>query len=236
MYTTDQITIWIAIGAGLSSFLSPCVFPLIPTYITYITGASVNDLSSDSSMGFKLNVFLNSILFVLGFSLVFILFGVSASALGKLMLQNQIILRKISGIIIIFFGLNISGLIKYNLLQREKRFKFIPKGAGPLNSFLLGIFFSAGWTPCIGPILGSILALAGSSGNYIYGTYLLAAYSFGLAIPFLLSAFFIGFLLTFMRKYSFVLNYINIVSGILMVVVGVMIYTGFINKLAAIIS
>lgn len=235
MFNADQITLWIAIGAGLSSFLSPCVLPLIPTYITYITGASVKDLVTDNSMRFKINVFINSLLFVLGFSLVFILFGVSVSAIGKLMLQHQVLLRKISGILIIFFGLVISGLINLNFLQMEKRFSFIPKSSGPVNSFLLGVFFSAGWTPCIGPILGSILALAGSSGDYLSGVYLLAAYSFGLAIPFLLSALFISFLLGWIKKYSFLLKYINIVSGILMVIVGIMIYTGFINKLAAII-
>lgn len=235
MLSADQITIWIALAAGLSSFLSPCVLPLIPTYITYITGASVKDLMSENSMRFKLNVFLNSFLFVLGFSLVFILFGASISVIGKTMLQHQVLLRKISGIIIIIFGLMLSGLMNFNFLQREKRLSFIPKSSGFLNSFLLGVFFSAGWTPCIGPILGSILMLAGSSGDYISGIYLLTAYSFGLAIPFLLSAFFISFLLNWIKEYSYLLKYINILSGLLLIVVGIMIYTGFINKLAAIV-
>lgn len=234
MISPDQISIGIAMGAGLASFLSPCVLPLVPTYLTYITGVSATQLAEKNSGRFRVNVMINASAFILGFSLMFIAFGLSASALGKLLLLHQILLRRISGLIIIFFGLNMTGLLKLGLLQREKRMGFTPGKAGPLNSLLLGIVFSAGWTPCIGPILGSILLLAGSSANLTSGAFLLAAYSLGLAIPFLIAALSVGWLMAGMRRYSHLLPSITIIGGILMIVLGIMVFTNFIARLSAI--
>lgn len=224
----------LALGAGLVSFLSPCVLPLLPTYLTYITGVSTNQLSVEKNSLLKINVLLNALAFISGFSLIFILFGLSASAVGKLLLRNQILLRKTSGIIIIFLGLNMLGLLKLDWFQREKRFSFIPGKAGPLNSLLLGMVFSAGWTPCIGPILGSILLVASNTANLTMGIYLLSAYSLGLAIPFLLAALSIGWLMPLIRRWSYLLPIINKISGVLMIILGVMMFTNYLARLSSI--
>ncbi|SKA12895.1 cytochrome c biogenesis CcdA family protein [Selenihalanaerobacter shriftii] len=214
-----------AFGAGLISFLSPCVLPLIPTYITYLSGVSVDEIKNkQESNRFNKKLYLNSIMFVLGFSAIFILLGMSATFIGRFMLQNQSIIRKISGVIVIIFGLHMTGIIKLSFFYKEKKVHYRPNKVTAISSFLLGMAFSAGWTPCIGPILSSILIYASSSQSLWLGGGLLATYSLGLAVPFLLTAVFINYLSNYLNRLNKYLNKISIVSGIFLIIMGVLIY------------
>jgi cytochrome c-type biogenesis protein len=225
MVQGGEVNLLIAFGAGLASFFSPCILPLIPTYITYLSGVSLNEVKSDSGINeIKMKLYLNSIMFIMGFSLIFILLGMSATFFGRFLLQNQPIVRKISGIIVVIFGLHMAGLIKIPLFYREKKVNYQPKKVTALNSFLLGMAFSAGWTPCIGPILSSILIYASSSQTVWLGGGLLAVYSLGMAIPFLLTTLFISYISKYLSKLNKHLNKISIVSGTLLVIMGILIY------------
>ena len=189
MESGQNISLLLAFSAGLFSFLSPCVLPLVPSYVSYITGLSFEDLTNKTERTdiLKTTVF-NSLLFILGFSVVFISLGASASYIGKLMVSYQEIIRKVGGVIIIIFGLFIMGILKMNFLQVEKKMHIKSKPAGYIGSFLVGIGFAAGWTPCVGPILGSILLFASTSGSVATGIKLLTIYSIGLALPLFISA------------------------------------------------
>lgn len=230
-----DLNLLIAFGAGLASFFSPCVLPLIPTYITYLSGVSITKVKSEQGLNqVRKKLYLNSIMFILGFSFVFILLGMSATFIGKFMLQNQSIIRKISGIIVIIFGLHMTGLIKIPLFYREKKVNYQPKKMTVINSLLLGMAFSAGWTPCIGPILSSILIYAGSSQTVWLGGLFLAVYSLGMAIPFLLTTIFISYISKHLNKLNAHLNKISIISGSLLIIMGILIYNNafqFLSKL-----
>ncbi|SDC53692.1 MULTISPECIES: cytochrome c biogenesis CcdA family protein [unclassified Candidatus Frackibacter] len=223
----EEVNLFIAFSAGLISFLSPCVLPLIPTYITYLSGASIEEMKKDKrkrKSKIKKKLFLNSIMFIFGFSIIFILLGMSATFLGRFMLQNQPIIRKISGIIVIIFGLHMTGLIKIPFFYRQKKVNYQPKKVTPINSLLLGMAFSAGWTPCIGPILSSILIYASSSQTVWLGGGLLGIYALGLAIPFLITTLFISYLSQYLRRLNKHLNKVSIVSGVLLIIMGILIY------------
>ncbi|MBP1995079.1 cytochrome c biogenesis CcdA family protein [Paenibacillus eucommiae] len=215
----------LAFSAGLLSFLSPCVLPLIPLYLSYIVGSSVAELTTNKQ---KLNVVFKSILFILGFSIVFILLGVSVSSVSKLVSANLRIIQQIGGVLIVIFGLHMTGLFKIKWLYSEKR--LLPSGSSGKNlgSILLGMAFAVGWTPCIGPILSSILIYAGSMQTIEKGVLLLAIYSLGLAVPFLLSALLIENLSIYLKKMSRYLPIVSIVSGVIMIVMGILVFT---NKL-----
>jgi len=215
----------LAFSAGLLSFLSPCVLPLVPAYISYLTGSSIEELKDDKD---KLFTVYKSFGFVLGFSIIFILMGVSITSLGKLLIIHKDLFRKIGGILIVIFGLHSIGVFKVKLFYREKRFHF-DKIKGPFSSVIMGMAFAAGWTPCIGPILSSILIYATSINSVGKGVLLLVIYSLGLAVPFILTAMAIGSFIKQFRKYSKYLPIISILSGVLMILMGVMI---FMNKLA----
>ena len=214
----------IAFGAGLISFLSPCVLPLIPGYISYISGSSLNELIEKKTV----NVF-PIILFAIGFSIVFILFGATASFLGSIILENSYELRIVSGIIIIIFSLHILGIINLNFLNYEKRI-YTEKKSGIFSSLLVGMAFGFGWTPCIGPILGSILALASTEQNLNRGILLLVFYSLGLAIPFILSGYLIQKFLVFSKNIKSKMNIIMKTGGALLLMTGILIIT---NQLQA---
>ena len=220
-----MIEIFIAFGAGLISFLSPCVLPLIPGYISYISGSSLNELIEKKSV----NIF-PIILFTFGFSLVFISFGATASFLGSIILNNSYELRIVSGIIIIIFSLHILGIINLNFLNYEKRI-YTEKKSGIFSSILVGMAFGFGWTPCIGPILGSILALASTEQSLNRGIILLVFYSLGLAIPFILSGYLIQKFLVFSKNIKSKMNIIMKGGGILLLTTGILIIT---NQLQAI--
>lgn len=222
----DNISFILAFSAGLLSFLSPCVLPLIPAYVSYLTGSAVSDINTGRD---KLNLLYKSIGFIIGFSIVFIALGASVSTIGKLFNSNINILRKAGGIIIILFGLHTTGLFKIRMLYSEKR--FLPFGESPksISSIFVGMAFAAGWTPCIGPILSSILIYAGSMATIGKGIFLLVIYSLGLAVPFLFTAIAIGSFSNYIKKFSKYLPVISVISGILMIVMGVLVFT---NRLA----
>ena len=214
-----MIELFIALSAGLISFLSPCVLPLIPGYISFISGQSLNELIESK----KVNL-IPLILFSLGFSFVFISFGAAASALGKILLQNSNYLRIVAGTIIVIFSLQLLGIINIGFLNYEKKY-YTKKSTKPLFVFVVGMAFGFGWTPCIGPILGSILALASTEENISRGILLLSFYSLGLAIPFILSGFLIQKLLLFSKNFKKNINIVLKFGGIILLITGVLILT-----------
>jgi len=216
----------IAFSAGLLSFVSPCVLPLVPSYLTYITGVSFKELSELKGKGkLRWSTTVHSLLFILGFSSVFILMGASASYLGQLLARYQDWIMKGGGILIILLGIHFTGIINLPFLQMEKRIELRKKPLGYLGSFLVGIIFAAGWTPCIGPILSTILIYASTSKNFTTGIFLLAVYSMGLGIPFFLSSLaFNSFLLTFEKMKRF-MRVITIASGVFLIIIGILILT-----------
>ena len=214
-----MIELFIAAGAGLISFLSPCVLPLIPGYISFISGQSLNELVESKKVNF-----IPLILFSLGFSFVFILFGAAASALGKVLLQNSNYLRIAAGTIIVIFSLQLLGIINISFLNYEKKY-YTKKSTKPLFVFVVGMAFGFGWTPCIGPILGSILALASTEENISKGILLLSFYSLGLAIPFILSGFLIQKFLLFSKNFKKNINIVLKFGGTILLITGVLILT-----------
>ena len=214
-----MIELFIAFGAGLISFLSPCVLPLIPGYVSFISGQSLQEILKSK----KVNFF-PLVLFCLGFSTVFIILGASASYLGQTLLQNSDTLRIIAGIIIIIFSLQLIGLININYLNFEKRFE-ATKSQNILFPYLIGLAFGFGWTPCIGPILGSILALASMEDTLTRAVILLSFYSLGLAIPFVLSGYLIQKFLIFSKNFKKNINLISKIGGIVLLITGFLILT-----------
>jgi len=211
--------LFIAFGAGLISFLSPCVLPLIPGYISFISGTSLNELLARK----KINL-IPLILFTLGFSFVFIMFGAAASYLGQVLLQNSQILRIIAGLVIIIFSLQLIGVINISFLNFEKKI-YTKKNNDIWFSFIVGMAFGFGWTPCIGPILGSILALASTEETIIQAIILLSFYSLGLAIPFILSGYLMQRFLMFSKNFKKNINLVSKGGGIILLITGILILT-----------
>ena len=211
----------LAFFAGLLSFLSPCVLPLIPGYISYISGQNLNELAVN-----KKNVLLKSIFFSLGFSFVFIIFGATASLLGKVFITYSNELRIIAGLIIILFSLQFIGIIKLNILNKEKKYYTKRFNNNLFFPILVGAAFGFGWTPCIGPQLGAILSLAASNGSIVKGTVLLAFYAMGLGIPFLIFAIFINRLEGFLKFFKQYFKIIERIMGLLLWTVGLLMLTG----------
>ena len=220
-----MIEFLIAFGAGLISFLSPCVLPLIPGYVSFISGQSLQELLDSKQIKF-----LPLILFCTGFSTVFIILGASASFLGQTLLQNSEILRIIAGIVIIIFSLQLVGLINISYFNFEKRFE-AQKSKNILFPYVIGLAFGFGWTPCIGPILGSILALASIEETLSRAILLLSFYSLGLAIPFILSGYLIQRFLLFSKNFKKNINIISKIGGVILLITGILILT---NQLQAI--
>jgi cytochrome c-type biogenesis protein len=227
MDSISQITLFAAFSAGLLSFISPCVLPLVPSYLSYITGLSVENLAKvEERERFKSAILLNAILFIAGFSTVFIAFGASASLIGQVLYEYQDIIRKIGGILIIIFGLYLLGILKLNIFMTERRLvHFESRPVGYLGSFLIGTAFAAGWTPCVGPVLGTILAYASTTESMSGGVMLLSAYSFGLGLPFFLTAFGMDTFLSYFKSLRTYLGGVSFVSGGLLILVGIMIFT-----------
>jgi len=225
---TQTVSFPAAFVAGLLSFFSPCVLPLIPAYFTFITGFSIEELTEKYNSEIRKKVFFSTFLFVLGFSLVFILMGASASYLGALMYTYKKVIRIIGGILIIILGIHLTGIIRIPGLDFEKRITLEKKPLHFLGTLVIGMAFGAGWSPCIGPLLGSILIIAGSQETVLQGVILLGIYSAGLAIPFIIISIFINFLLIFIKKASKILQYVNVVAGVVVIVVGLILVS---NKL-----
>lgn len=225
---TENISYPAAFLFGLSSFFSGCILPLIPAYFTFITGYSLEELSDNVTSALRVRVIRSTIAFISGFSIVFILMGASASLFGELAGKYKDIIRIVGGVLIILFGIHITGIFRIKLLDFEKRVHLQKKPLHIFGTVLVGMAFAAGWSPCIGPQLGSILFLAANQNTVAHGTSLLAVYSAGLAIPFLIISIFINFLILFIHKANKYIPYINAVAGILLILMGLLLVT---NKL-----
>tara|TARA_B100000700_G_scaffold256127_1_gene289222 strand:- start:130 stop:843 length:714 start_codon:yes stop_codon:yes gene_type:complete len=219
------LNLTIAFGAGLISFLSPCVLPLIPGYISYISGESLGDIVEKQK-----KIILKTILFTIGFSLVFISFGATASLIGNLLLEYSNLLRITAGIIIIIFSLQLIGILNLNFLNREKRFQTKNYSNNLFFPIVVGAAFGFGWTPCIGPVLGSILTIAAVESSIGKGIILLSFYSLGLAIPFVLSGYGISKFLAFSKNFRKNIKIVSITGGVILLITGILILT---NKLQA---
>jgi cytochrome c-type biogenesis protein len=218
--------------AGLVSFLSPCVLPLVPGYVSLISGASVEQLQSKDSKLLR-TVLLHSIMFILGFTLVFVSLGAVATSLGQLAHQYKKYLTWIAGIVIIVFGLHLTGIFKIKALYADKRIHSDQSGKSPIGAFLVGFAFAFGWTPCIGPVLAGILGLAANSDSVTKGILLLWVYSLGLAVPFLLTSLGIGRFLAFYGKFRRHLGVVEVVSGVLLIGIGGLILAGHFTWLSS---
>jgi cytochrome c-type biogenesis protein len=232
-----SVTIGLAFLAGLASFLSPCVFSLVPVYISYLSGRSMAALQTDAAQvdrrSDRWQAFSHGLAFVLGFSVVFITLGMASSALGQLLYNARDILSKIGGVIVIIFGLQMIGIIRIPFLTYDLRPQTsLQSKRSYLSSALLGVVFSAGWSPCVGPVLGAILTMAFYNGSIGKGIQLLTAYSAGLAIPFLLAAIGIGWVAVTLRKFRKVVHSVEIVMGVILVVVGGMLFLGTFEQLS----
>jgi cytochrome c-type biogenesis protein len=228
-----NISFGLAFLAGLASFLSPCVFSLVPVYISYLGGRKASQTLTAGDGPERYDTVIHGLAFILGFSAVFITLGMAAGALGSILSPIRYWLTRIGGVVVIIFGLNMTGLIRIPFLQYDLRHHTaLQKTTGLLPSFLMGVFFSAGWTPCVGPTLGAILTMAMSGGSLDDGAALLSMYSLGLGIPFLLAALAIDWISRFIKRYSKYLHFIEIVMGLVLVIIGIMLFLGTFNQLA----
>lgn len=229
----SQISIGIAFIAGVLSFLSPCVLPLIPGYISFLSGLSLDELRGGAQKRKILKkAGLNSIFFVMGFSTVFVLLGASASFVGKFLSVHLQILTKVAGVLIIIMGLHLLGILKIGWLNVEKRLKIKQRSGGLFGAFVIGLAFAFGWTPCIGPILAGILTLAATQETVLKGMFLLGIYSLGLGIPFIITGFSVGFFAGFFQRYKRFMRCGEVFSGLLMIIIGVLIFS---NNLAVLL-
>ncbi|HZD25988.1 MAG TPA: cytochrome c biogenesis protein CcdA [Alphaproteobacteria bacterium] len=216
-----------AVGGGLLSFLSPCVLPLVPAYLCFLGGVSVDELTAGAGKGAaapagQRRVLLAAFAFVLGFSTVFVALGASASAVSQVLLSQKLLLGKIAGVVIILFGLHFMGLLRIPALNREARFHWQDRPAGPLGAFLIGLAFAFGWTPCIGPVLATVLSVAARQDSVAYGVTLLASYAAGLGIPFVLAALAAGPFMRWLQRMRRHMHKIELATGGLLVLTGLL--------------
>ncbi len=231
---TETVSYQAALIAGLLSFFSPCILPLIPAYFSFITGLSLDELTTGDDLKTRQKVILATLAYISGFSFIFILFGASASFMGGLISKFSWLIRYIGGGVIIIFGLHLLGVVNIKTLNFEKRIHLSEKPMHLMGTFVIGMAFGAGWTPCIGPLLGSILIVAGSQETVLQGVVLLTLYSAGLAIPFLIISFFINRILEIMRGAKKALLYVNKISGVLLIILGILLITDKFRLLAGI--
>ena len=227
-----EISYFYVVLAGLLSFLSPCVLPIVPGYLCFLAGTSLDKIASAEDTSKERNVFYFALSFVFGFSTVFILLGASATLLSGLIYEYLDILRIVGGIIIIIFGIHFMQIIQLPFLNRDTRYQIESYRPGIVGSYVIGLSFAFGWTPCIGPILGSVLSIAASSETVTYGIVLLMLYSAGLGIPFLLAAYAINGFMRFLSKIRNYIRVIEIFTGVLLVIFGILILTNRIQELA----
>jgi cytochrome c-type biogenesis protein len=227
----EHVSSVVAFTAGILTFLSPCILPLVPSFIAYITGVSYSDLK-DEHRHITRKTISHTLLFILGFSVVFILMGLTATVIGKALFAYQNVIRIGGGLLVIFFGLTISGVLKFAFMEKDHHLNIHTKKATYFGSFLVGVTFAAAWTPCAGPIFGSILVIAGTEGNIGQGVKLLSLYSAGIAVPFFLTAMAINTFLKFFNKFKKAMGYINKVAGAMLVLIGILILTNSLNMIS----
>jgi cytochrome c-type biogenesis protein len=223
----ESLGVLVAFSAGLLSFLSPCVLPLFPSYLSFITGMSVDRLVHEVRVGARTRVLLHSLCFIAGFTAVFVSLGASFSAAGQFLLDYRDWIRIGGGVLIIVFGFYIAGVLRIGLLGRTQQMQIRSKPAGLLGSFLVGLTFAIGWTPCVGPILGSILTLASNDKTVGQGVTLLLFYSAGLGLPFLLSSVALGSFLKFFKRYRPFIPVVERAAGVLLLIVGILVVTNY---------
>lgn len=228
METTTSIGFLIAFTAGVLSFLSPCVLPLIPSYLSFITGMSLEEMGEHRRAAVT-----HALLFVSGFTVIFLMLGATATGVGRLVNFHQVWLERIGGLLIIFFGLYLLGVFRFGALARERRVHIQNKPLGYLGSALVGVAFGAGWTPCIGPILGAILTYAGTQGSLTQGMTLLLSYSLGLAVPFLLAALAVDRFINWFQRYRHLMPVVTKASGGILVFLGLLLLSGYFSLLAS---
>lgn len=224
---SESLGVLIAFSAGLFSFLSPCVLPLVPSYLSFITGMSVDRLATEVSAAGRTRVLLHSAVFIAGFTAVFVSLGASFSAAGQFLLDYRDWIRLGGGVLIVIFGLYIAGVLRLGIFGRSRQLQIQNKPAGYVGSFAVGLTFAIGWTPCVGPILGSILTLASNERTVQQGIGLLFAYSAGLGVPFLLASFALGGFLKLFKRYRPLIPVVERAAGVLLVVVGVLVATNY---------
>jgi cytochrome c-type biogenesis protein len=228
-----ELSVFLAMAAGLLSFLSPCVLPLLPSYLSFIAGVSFEELQGNvANQRTRRAILVNSLLFVLGFSMVFIALGAGATLLGQALFESQVLIRRIGGAFVILMGLYVAGWLRIPFLMREWRADLSHRPAGYLGAVLTGVTFAAGWTPCIGPILGSILTLASVSQTATTGILMLVAYSVGLAVPFLLASLMIDRFLSFFDRFKRFFPVVTRCSGIILILVGLLLVTDYFATLS----
>ena len=229
----DSVSIFAAFAAGLISFLSPCVLPLVPGYISIISGFTLDQLKDQQKQASLTRmVLLNSVMFIAGFSLTFMTLGASATWLGQVLASRMRLLSQIAGLVIIVFGIHLLGIVKINFLYKDKRFHNVEKPRGMLGALVLGLAFAFGWTPCIGPILAGILTIASTKQTVTQGVFLLGIYSMGLGIPFLMTSLGLNKFLAFYSRFKRHFHAVEMVSGALVIAVGLLILTNNLSRLA----
>lgn len=237
MFETGNLSIFVSASAGFLSFLSPCVLPLIPSYIAFITGISLEELSSQQNLSrVRRVVIVNSLMFILGFSLIFVALGASATFLGSFLSSHIRWLEIVGGVVVIFLGLHFAGVFRWGFLEREKKVHLQEKPVGLFGTLLVGMAFGAGWTPCVGPILGTILTMAATTQNLFQGIMLLSFYSLGIGIPFLISGFILHKFFEYFKSLRKYFRIITMAGGILLILIGVLLITGYFSSLSSYLS
>jgi cytochrome c-type biogenesis protein len=227
-----DVNVFVAFAAGIFSFLSPCVLPLVPSYLSFISGISLERMRSDQGLSrTRWRIILNAIAFIVGFSLVFVSLGASASFLGSLFLAYRNVIRVAGGLLILLVGFYLIGLFKVPAFERYLQFNLQDRPAGYFGSVLVGVTFAVAWTPCVGPVLGAILALAGSSAELGRGILLLTGYAAGLALPFFLSAIAINWFFQFSRAFRRYIHAVHVAGGILLVIAALLLLTDYMTLL-----
>ena len=231
-----SVSLGVAFLAGVVSFLSPCVLPIVPSYVTFITGMTLDELTARGTAAARARAALHAALFVLGFTLVFVALGATATVFGAVLQRSLPLLQQIGGVVITLFGLYLVGVLRIPALMRDRRVHLASRPAGLAGSVLVGVAFGAGWTPCVGPVLASILLYAGTTATMARGMLLLAAYGIGLGIPFFVAAVGLNWYIAGARRLTRWLRPVEIVAGSLLIVVGVLLFTGRFTALSAFLA
>jgi cytochrome c-type biogenesis protein len=232
MHGSENVTVIVALSAGLVTFLSPCILSIFPSYLAYITGISIEELSHEKNFKHaRKAVIINSLLFILGFSIIFVLLGASATFIGKYLLNKIRWFEIIGGVLVIVLGLHIAGVIRLKFLDHEKRMHFREKPIGLLGTVLVGMTFGAGWTPCVGPMLGAMLAVVASTQDILKGSVILISYSIGLGIPFFVSGLIVHKFFEHFQKIQKYFKIISLVGGILLIIIGLLLITGYFSSI-----
>lgn len=226
----DDLSLWVAFIGGVVSFASPCVLPLMPGYLGYISGISAEEAEDISRRTYMLHTLLHALIFGVGFTSVFVAMGLTATSIGSFLVGNLHILQRVAGVLLIIFGLHMTGLLRLSWFYRERRVDVKSREAGVFRSYLLGMAFGFGWTPCVGPILGGVLTMAASQEQVLSGGLLLFVYSLGMGLPFMVTAVALTFSLSFASRTGKFLHYLHIIAGAIMLVMGVLLLTGYFQK------